>query len=401
MDILVRPVSSKRDMRAFIQLPGRIHRNHANWIPPIYMDDRGYFNKKKNKSFSHCDVTLLLAFRGKKVVGRIMGIINHPYNENHNEKHARFNFLETWEEKEVIEALLHHVEIWARERGMTRLVGPLAFSDKDPQGFLVRGFDEPVALASHCNFSYLPETMETLGFETDLDLVVYKINIPETTPPLYEQIAERTLRNNPDLRLLHFTRRKDLKPMIRPIFTLINETFTAIYGFMPFTLEEMDDFANRYLLLMDPRFIKVIVGETNKPVAFVIGMPDISQGIKRAGGRLLPFGILHVLRAGKRSRQLNLLLGAIDPVYQGRGLDAVMGTAMIAEARNRGMTCIDSHLEMASNLRVRAEMEYLGGEVYKEYRIFGRPIPVNGTKSRLAAGKGKAVDVKQRTKIRI
>jgi ribosomal protein S18 acetylase RimI-like enzyme len=374
MDIVVKAVCTKGDLRKFIYLPAKIHKKHKNWIPPLYSDEWEFFSPKKNKSFEYSDVILLLAYRGKKLVGRIMGLINYKYNELHREKHARFNYLETWDDREVIEVLIQHVENWAKIKGMVKLVGPLAFSDKDPQGFLIEGFNEPVSIATHCNFEYLIGHLEALGFTKDIDLVVYKIRIPETTPELYSKVAERAQRNNPGLQLLEFTRRSDLKPWIRPIFTLINETFTEIYGFMPFTLEEMDDFANRYLLIMDPRLIKVVVNERKESVAFVIGMPDISKGIKKSRGYILPIGILHILLAGRRTKQLNLLLGAIHPDYQNRGLDTIMGSAMLDSARKQGLQYIDSHLEMESNSKVRAEMEYMGGEVYKTYRVFGKSL---------------------------
>lgn len=374
MVITIQPVCTKRDLRKFIHLPAKIHRGHKNWIPPLYSDDWQFFNSEKNRSFEYCDVIMLLAYRDKKLVGRIMGIINYKYNELHKENSARFNFLETWDDREVIQVLLQHVEDWARIKGMDKLVGPLAFSDKDPQGYLINGFNEPIAIATHCNFEYVIGHLEALGFEKAVDLVVYKIQIPEKTPELYEKVAERAQRNNPGIKLLEFTRRKDLKPWIRPIFTLINDTFTEIYGFMPFTLEEMDDFANRYLLIMDPRLIKAIVNERNEPVAFVIAMPDISRGIKQSRGYLLPIGIIQILVSGRLTKQLNLLLGAIHPDYQNRGLDTIMGSAMLNSARNQKMEYIDSHLEMESNSKVRAEMEYMGGEVYKTYRVFGKAI---------------------------
>jgi GNAT superfamily N-acetyltransferase/ribosomal protein S18 acetylase RimI-like enzyme len=374
MEIVIKPVCSRSDLRKFIHLPAKIHKGHLNWIPPLYSDEWEFFNAEKNKSYEYSDVILLLAFKGNKVVGRVMGIINYKYNDIHHQKHARFNFLETWDDREVIQALLEHVEEWARIKGMKKLVGPLAFSDKDPQGYLIHGFDEPIVIASHCNYEYVVDHLVALGFEKDIDLVVYKIKIPEKTPELYSKVTERALRNNPGIELLEFTRRKDLKPWIRPIFTLINDTFTEIYGFMPFTLEEMDDFANRYLLIMDPRLIKVIVNEKGESVAFVIGMPDISRGIKKSRGYLIPIGILHILLAGRRTKQLNLLLGAVHPAYQNRGLVTIMGSAILDSARKQKMEYIDSHLEMESNSKVRAEMEYMGGVVYKTYRIFGKPI---------------------------
>ena len=356
MDIEIRPVCSRRDLRKFIHFPAKVHKKHKNWIPPLYSDEWEFFNSKKNKSFDYSDVIMLLAYRGKKVVGRIVGIINYKYNEMHREKHARFNYLEAWDDREVIEKLLERVESWAKIKGMEKLVGPLAFSDKDPQGYLIEGFDEPISIATHCNFEYIIGHLKALGFDKDVDLVVYKIRIPETTPELYSKVAERALRNNPGIQLLEFTRRSDLKPWIRPIFTLINETFTEIYGFMPFTLEEMDDFANRYLLIMDPRLIKVVLNERNEPLAFVIGMPDISKGIKQSRGYILPIGILQILLAGRRTKQLNLLLGAVHPDFQNRGLDTIIGSAMLDSARKQGLQYIDSHLEMESNSKVRAEM---------------------------------------------
>ncbi len=374
MGITIRPVCSKRDMKTFIHLPARIHQGHSNWIPPLYSDEWEYFDAARNKSFDYSDVIMLLAYRDRKPVGRVMGIINRKYNELHGERHARFNYLEAWDDREVTGELIRHVEEWARIKGMKKLVGPLGFSDKDPQGFLVEGFHQPVVIASHCNYPYLVDHLEAMGYHKDIDLVVYHIEIPAVTPPLYLKIAERARVNNPGIRLLEFTTRRELKQWVRPIFTLVNETFTEIYGFMPFTLEEMDDFANRYLLIMDPRFIKALVNERGQLVAFIIGMPDISKGIKRSRGYLLPFGIIQILLAGRRSKQLNLLLGAIHPEYQNRGLDAIMGEAMLESARKRGLQFIDSHLEMESNTKVRAEMEYMGGKVYKVYRVHGKML---------------------------
>lgn len=374
MSLTIKPVLSRRELKRFIHLPARIHRGHENWIPPLYSDEWIFFNPKKNKSFDHCDTILFLAYREKELVGRIMGIIHHDYNREKGENNARFNFLETWDDREVIGALIDAVAEWARERGTEKLVGPLAFSDKDPQGYLVEGFNEPVVIASHCNFEYIVKHLEALGFEKEIDLVVYKVPVPEETPEIYVRMAERALNNNSGLRLVEFNTRRQLRKYIRPILSLVNETFTGIYGFTPFTPDEMDDFANRYILVLDPRFIKVIVNSNNETVAFVIGMPDISKGIKQSRGYLYPIGFVPVLLSGRKAPQLNLLLGAIRPDHQNKGLNSVLGSAMLVSARKAGKTHMDSHLEMETNTKVRAEMEFMGGKVYKKYRIFQRPL---------------------------
>lgn len=372
--ILVQEVKTKADLKKFIHLPAEIHKTHSNWVPPIYMDDWEFFNPKKNKSFDSCDTILFLAFQGKKTVGRIMGIIHRKYNEKHQENNARFAFFETWNDDTVASTLLNSVEQWAREKGMLRLIGPLAFSDKDPQGFLIEGFAEPAVIASNCNFPYQVDLLEKNNFTKEVDLVVYQIKIPDPIPEFYQKIYERASRMNHGLRVLEFTSRRKVKPYIHPVLQLLNETFTEIFGFTPFTENEMDDFANRYLFLINPRFIKVIVNNENKIVAFLIGMSHIGDGIQKAKGYLFPFGIFKIFSAGKKSKQLNLLLGGIDPAYRGKGLDVLMGVKMLNSAIALGKTTIDSHLELEHNVKVRAEMEKLGGRVYKRFRIFRKEL---------------------------
>ena len=367
-------VQSKKDLSKFIHLPAAIHQNHSNWVPPIYMDDWEFFNPKKNKSFDSCDTILLLAFRNKEVVGRIMGIIHRKYNEKHQENHARFAFFETWNDEEVATSLIQSVENWARNKGMDRLVGPLAFSDKDPQGFLIDGFDEPAVIASNCNFPYQSELLVKNAYAKEVDLVAYQIKIPNPIPEFYLKIQERAIRQNQGLQVLEFTSRKKVKPYIHPVLRLLNRTFTEIFGFIPFTEAEMDDFANRYLFLINPRFIKVVVNEQKDVVAFVIGMSHISEGIQKANGYLFPLGIFHIFASARKSKQLNLLLGGIHPDYRGKGLDVMMGVKMLESASAQGKTVIDSHLELEYNTKVRAEMEKMGGVVYKRFRVFGKDL---------------------------
>jgi hypothetical protein len=257
---------------------------------------------------------------------------------------------------------------------MVKLVGPLAFSDKDPQGLLTDGFDEPVSLASNCSFPYMVNLTENEGFLKKFDLVVYKIPVPDELPGFYKRIAERFQRNNGHLKIMEFTSRRKIKPWVHPVLNLLNRTFTDIYGFIQFTEKEMDDFANRYLFLINPRFVKIVINENNEVVSFIIAMSDISKGIQKCKGYLIPFGIFQVFRSGKKSNQLNLMLGAIDPNYQGRGLDVMMGIKMIESAKKAGKTTIDTHLELEYNTKVRAEMEKMGGVVYKKFRIYQKDL---------------------------
>lgn len=374
MDIRIYPVKTKRELREFIYLPAKIHKNHSNWVPPIYLDEWPFFTPKKNRSFIHCDTILLLASRNGQIVGRIMGIINHKYNEAKNENNARFCFIETYNDFDVANALLNAVEEWAKSKGTSKIVGPLGFSDKDPQGLLIEGFEQPNVIASNCNFPYLPELVEKSGYDKEIDLVVYKLNVPDSIPEFYIRILERTFRNNKGLSVINFTKRRQIKPYIKPVLSLVNESFKEIYGFAPLDDQEMKEFATRYLPVLDPRFIKVVVNERNEVVAFIIAMPDISDGIRKCKGHILPFGIFQIFRSQKRTKQLNLLLGAIKEHYRNKGIDTLMGVRMLEEAKKAGLKNIDSHLELENNLKMRAEMEKMGGVVYKRYRIFKKTL---------------------------
>jgi len=331
MTIEIREVKSKKELRKFIFLPAKIHKNHMNWVPPIYQDDFGFFNPKKNKSFEYCDTILLLAYKNMKPVGRIMGIIHNKYNEIHSENSARFSFFETYEDKDVFTSLLGFIEKWAKEKGCNKIVGPFGFSDKDPQGFMIEGFAEPIVIASNANFPFMNNYLESEAYVKDVDMVVYKVLVPKEIPAFYNAIYKRAS-NGKNIKIIEFKNRRELKPWIKPILHLLNETFVGLYGFVPFEEHEMNDYANRYIYLLDPEFIKVITRHDNKPIAFVIGMPDISEGVIKTKGKLFPFGFFRIIANQKKSRQLTLLLGGIKEENRGQGLDVIMGKLMLESA---------------------------------------------------------------------
>ena len=374
MAVEIREVASRKDLRTFIYLPEKIHAGHDNWVHPLYMDDWKYFDPKKNKAFGYSDTILLLAWKDGRPAGRAIGIINHRYNEHRNEKTARFGYLETYEDKDVFRAILRHIEDWARAKGMTKIVGPYGFSDQDPEGYLIEGFEHRATIATYYNFEWVPRWLEEEGYAKDNDWFVYKLAVPREMPEFYKKIYERAMRRG-TYEIVEFKTRKEIKPWIRPVLRLMNETYMTgnIYGFAPLEEQEMDDLAKRYLPILDPRFVKV-VAKGGEVLSFVIAMPDMTEGIRKARGRLIPFGFIHVLRAAKRTKQLDLLLGAVKEQYRGQGLDVLMGVKVLQSASEAGMEKIDTHHEMEANVKVRAEMERMGGVVYKKFRAFGKML---------------------------
>lgn len=374
MTVSLKKVETRRDLRTFINLPAKIHAGHKNWVPPIYMDERAYFNPKRNKAFSYCDTLLLVARKDGKAVGRIMGIINDRYNDYKREKTVRFGYLEAYKDESVVQALLKQIEAWGAEKGMTKIVGPYGFTDQDPEGFLIEGFEYRATIATYHNFPWIPALVEKQGYSKDVDYFVYQLKVPDEIPEFYKKISERALSRG-EYTVLEFSKKKDIKPWIKPILRLMNETYTGsdIYGFTPLDEKEMEDLARRYMPVLDPRFIKAVAVD-GEVVSFVVAMPDLTEGIQRARGRLLPLGFFKILRAAKKTKQLDLLLGGVKEGYRGRGLDAVMGVRMFKSANLAGMEVMDTHHEMESNEKVRAEMLRMDGKLYKRFRIMKKEL---------------------------
>lgn len=371
-EITVKEVVTRKELREFIYLPEKIHKDDPVWLPPIYMDDRVMFNKKKNKSYNYADAILLLAYRDRKPVGRIMGIINRRYNEIHQEQNGRFCFMECYNDQDVFHALLVRVEDWARVNGMVRLVGPLAFSDKDPQGFLIEGFEYPQFINSQGNYPYMVSLIEGEGYEKKVDLVNYLGKLPNEFPPVYDRVIERMKRVD-GYKIIEFTSKKQLKPLIIPILELMNETFKEIYGFVPLTDKEKSDLAATYMFIINPRFVKGVEYE-GELVGFAIGIPDLSPGLKACRGRLFPFGFIKVLRESKRSKKLLMLLGGVKKEFRGRGIEVLMGVKILQEGIKSKMEMIDSHLVLENNTRMRAEYERIGCSVVKKFRIYQKDL---------------------------
>lgn len=371
-EIIVKEVLTRKELREFIYLPSKVHKNHPEWLPPIYMDEWLLFNKKKNRSYQYADAIFYLAYNENKTVGRIMGIVNNRYNSIQNEKNGRFCFMECYNDQEVAHALVEKVEEWVRQKGMTKIVGPLGFSDKDPQGFQIEGFDLPYLFTAATNFPYLPEIIESEGYTKEVDLVNYNIPMPDQLPAIYTKAYERVSRSG-EYEVIEFGSKKEIKPFIIPVLELMNETFSEIYGFVPLNDKEKEEFASRYLPLIDPEYIKVVRTKSNI-IGFVIAMPDLSAGIKATKGKLFPFGLFRILKEMKKSKKMMLMLGGVRKDFRGQGIDVLMAVRMWHSAKKNNMTLIDSHLILENNARMRAECERLDGKIVKRFRIYQKSL---------------------------
>jgi len=371
MPLQLKVVDNKALLKEYIYLCQHIYKNESRWVPPFYMDEWAFHDPKKNKTLENCDTQRWLLYQDGKAVGRTMGIIHHTHNRDHHEKTARFFHFDCVNNQEVAHELLQTAENWARSKGMNKLIGPFGFSDKDPQGLQIEGLDYLPVLATPANPTYLPLLVMAKGYDKEIDCVSYQMKVPASVPPLYQRIYDRITQNG-KLKLVEFKSKRHLSPFILPVLRLVNETYSSLFGFTPMSEAEMKKLAGQYLPVLDPEFVKVVVNGTNEVIAFVVAMPDMSAGIQKAKGKLFPLGFLYVMAAMHKSKQLNLMVGAIKNGYRGTGISALMGKALIESANKRGMEIMDSHLILENNWQMRGECEKIDGRVCKRYRIFSK-----------------------------
>lgn len=370
--VTVREVKSHADLMDFIGLPERVHARNSNWLPPVYADDIKFFDPSRNSGFSHCEHIRLLAYQGSRVVGRVMGLIHKTYNALHNESTARFGYLECYDDLAISGALIASVEEWAKARGMSRVIGPYGFSDKDPQGLMVEGFDYLPILDSPCNLPYLVKHIEALGYTKEIDCLAFRLDLRNGIDEKYYRIARRIEANN-GFKLIDFPSTKKLKPFILPVLEMVNTTYSHLYGFVPMEEHEMLDLANRYLPIINPKYFKVALMD-GKMVAFVLGLPNFTRGLQRAKGRLFPLGIFHILHSMRRTNQIDLMLGAVESQYRGRGLEVALGLKLFDTCLKNGLHQVETHLVLETNNQMLSVLENANFEPHKRFRIYTRSI---------------------------
>lgn len=372
MSVKIIEVNSGKQFTQFVRLPYRLHHMEPFWMPTILADDRKFFSPKHNHQFNDCTSVLLLAEKDGEIAGRIMGIIHHKHNLYRNERKARFGYFDCINDAEVSHALISYVENWAKQKDYFEIIGPYGFSDKDVQGLLIEGFDKMPIIDSACNPPYMVQLLEAEGYSKEVDCFTYKFPLSIDMPPVYEKVRQR-YRDGSTFQLKEFTRTKQLKSYIQPVLRLVNDTYNELFGFVPMNDVEIKELADRYLPVIDPRFVKVILHQ-EQVVGFIVALPNFSKGIIKSGGKLFPFGLFHILRAMKRTKQLDLMLGAVNRRFQGRGLEVYMGMALFDSAVANGFAEVEAHLILENNVRMRAEMERLGIAIDKKFRVYHKKL---------------------------
>ena len=377
MAITIKKVTTKRDLKRFIRFNYELYKGNAYSVPDLYDDMLNTFNRKKNAAFEFCEAEYFLAYKDGKLAGRVAAIINHRANQAWGKKDVRFGWIDFTDDAEVSEALIRTVEQWGKERGMTDIVGPLGFTDMDAEGMLIEGFDQLGTMATIYNYPYYPQHMERMGFVKDADWVEFKIYIPDGIPDKHKRIAD-IIQRKYNLQIKKYTSAKKIAAEYgQAIFRLINEAYSQLYGYSALSQRQIDQYVKMYLPILDLRMVTLITDQNGELVAVGISMPSLSEALQKAHGRLLPFGWYHLLKAlffKRRAKMLDLLLVAVKPEYQNKGVNALLFTDLIPVYQQLGFEYAESNPEMELNGKVQAQWEYFRTEQHKRRRAFRKPI---------------------------
>lgn len=376
MGITIKQVSTKKELHQFIRFNYKLYKKNAYSVPDLYDDMLNTFNKKKNAAFEFCEAEYFLAYKDGEIVGRIAGIINQRANQTWKKKEVRFGWIDFIDDLEVSAALIKAVEDWGKGKGMDSIQGPLGFTDFDAEGMLVEGYDQLSTMATIYNYPYYPEHMEKLGFEKDADWVEYKIYIPDAIPDKHKRISDLIQRKY-NLKIKKYTSAKKIaKDYGQAIFELMNEAYAPLYGFAPLSQRQIDQYVKMYLPIVDLRMVTLITDQEDNLVAVGISMPSLSNALQKAHGRLLPFGWFHLLKALflKHSKVLDLLLVAVKPEYQNKGVNALLFSDLIPVYQKMGFEYAESNPELELNGKVQAQWEYFKTEQHKRRRAFIKKI---------------------------
>ena len=379
--IEIKKVESRRDLCKFIDFHNELYKGNPYHVPNLYFDEMNTFRKDKNAAFDFCEAEYFMAYRDGKVVGRVAAIINHSANKKWERESVRFGWIDFVDDIEVSKALLKAVEDYGKSKGMKEIVGPLGFTDMDPEGMLLYGYDQLGTQATAYNYPYYPEHMDRMGgWEKDNDYVEYKLYVPEEMPEKYATIAKMIQkRYNLQVKKLKRNEIYGENGYGKKIFDVVNETFKDLYGYSKLTDRQIEQYVKMYLPMADLDLI-TIIEDWNTPDHKVVGVgisiPSLARALQKCGGKFFPFGWWHILRALKfhKTEVVDLLLVGVLPEYRQKGANALLFYDLIPHYQRLGFKWGETHVEMETNMKVQGQWQYLNREIHKRRRCYKKDI---------------------------
>jgi GNAT superfamily N-acetyltransferase len=371
--IIVKEVVSKSEITQYIKFPFSLYKNNPYWIPPLIYDELETFDKKINPAFQTAEAYFYLAYKDNKIVGRIAAIINWDEVNKQEKKKVRFGWWDTIDDIEVTKALLEKVYELGHKNNLEYVEGPMGFSNLDKVGVLTEGFNEMGSMITWYNFPYYKAHLEQLGYVKEKEFIESRFPFENVKPEFFFKVQE-LIKKRYQLRPLNFTKTKDIMPYVDEMFALFNDSYASLSSFVAINKTQIAYFKKKYIRFINPEYVQFVVDKNNKIIAFSIVMTSFSEALKKANGKLFPFGFYHLLKAKKESKEVLFYLIGVHPEYQNKGVTAIIFNEYYEAFKKLGIiNCIRTP-ELEDNLAVQNLWKHFNPEIYKRRRTYKKDL---------------------------
>ena len=376
MALEIKEITTRKELKQFIEFTNTLYRECEYYCPPLFFDEMNCFDKEKNPALEVCDYKLWMAYRDGKAVGRIAGVVNYKANEKWGYKNARFGWFDFIDDLEVSKALLDTVAAWGKEKGMTAINGPVGFTDFDHQGLLLEGYDYLAPMASLYNFPYYVKHFDAYGLTKDADWIEIQVYPPTCCPERLNRIAE-IVKERSKVRV---DKVKNSRELVRKYgieyMDVIDVAYQKLYNFQPMTIKQKNYYKDMYFPILNFDFVTLVVNDKDEVVGVGVGMPDISEPLRKCGGHLFPFGWYHVLKAlkAKEMDAFNFLLIAVRPDYQDKGINSLFFQDQIPYINKYKIKRLETTAILETNTKNIANFTQFDHKMHKRRRAYIKQI---------------------------
>lgn len=376
MSVEIKEVQSRRELREFVNFPEKLYRHNPYYVPPLEFDQMDTLDQKKGAAQEFCDSKLYLAYKDGKLAGRVAAIVNRLANKQWNHKEVRFGWYDFIDDREVSKALMDKVEEFGRKYGMESVVGPLGFTDFDPEGLLIEGFDQLSTMALIYNYPYYVDHIEERGFQKDADWIEYKIEVPKALPERVARMAN-IIEQRANVHVTPLTRKliKE-KDYAHKIFKIINECYKNLYNFTVLPEKMADKYIGFYLKVLDLNYVSLVENDKDEIVAFGITMPSIVRALQRSRGKLFPFGWWYLAKSlfFKREEGVEMLLVGVNPDYRNSGVNTLVQLDMFKKYTEAGVKWAETNAILETNIKNQGQFKEFDRECKKRRRSYIKPL---------------------------
>lgn len=372
-DIKVKQVLNSSDLELFIKFPMELYKGNPYYVPPLINEEKSIWMKEENPALQYSEAAQFLAYKGENIVGRIAVMINHKEEKELGICKVRFGWLDFIDDIEVSKSLINTAIEYAKSKGISKIEGPMGFTNLDKAGMLTKGFDKLATMIGIYNFDYYPKHMEQLGLVKEKEWVEFEINFPDTLPDKVEKFS-KLIAEKYELELVKFNAKKDILPLVDSMFKLLDDTYKNLSTYTPITEEQIKHYKEKYFKFIDKDYIVCIKDKSGSLISFAITMPSYSKALQKAKGKLFPFGWWYLLNAGKKNDRANFYLIGIHPQYQKRGVTAIIFKEIYETFKKKGVKFLETNPELEENASIQALWQDYNPINHKRRRTYSLEI---------------------------